>query len=89
MKETLSLIFMFFILLSNAQETAKVSKINGVEVYILSEPVRKYDVVMGQGNSIQWTSLVSGGLINDNIATKVTKFVRAVQDKALSFFHKG
>ncbi|HRN92332.1 MAG TPA: hypothetical protein PLE75_03415 [Ferruginibacter sp.] len=68
----------------NAQDIARVNKINGIEVYILSEPIRKYDVVMGQGNTIQWTSFVTGGLVNDNIATKITKYVRALQDKATS-----
>ena len=55
---------------------------NGIEVYILSEPVREYEVVIGQGNSIQWSSLVSGGLVNDNIATKISRFVKGVQNQA-------
>jgi len=82
MKVFFAALFSLFLSNANAQVNARVSKVNGIEVYILSEPVRKYEVVMGQGNSIQWSSLVSGGLVNDNIATKVSRFVRGVQNQA-------
>jgi len=67
----------------NAQELAKVNKLNGVEVYILAEPIRNYEVVMGGKNSIKWSSFVSGGFVNEGVSTKMTQFVKSLQEKAL------
>ncbi|MDT0643722.1 hypothetical protein RM553_12840 [Zunongwangia sp. F363] len=61
---------------------AKVHKVNGIEVYILSEPLRDYDVVFGGDNKIQWTSALTGGLVNASIESKVSKFVKSVQEKS-------
>ncbi len=82
MKIFFAALFTLFLSNANAQVNARVTKVNGIEVYILSEPVREYEVVIGQGNSIQWSSLVSGGLVNDNIATKISRFVKGVQNQA-------
>lgn len=89
MKTLISLIFVFFLQSlttidkANNSQLAKVNKVNGIEVYILSEPLRKYEVVMGKGKSVPWLSVVSGGIVNDNIASKVSKYIKAVQKKAL------
>lgn len=61
---------------------AKVNKVNGVEVYVLSEPLRDYEVVFGGDNKIQWGSFVTGGLLNASIETRMSKFVKAVQEKS-------
>lgn len=61
---------------------AKVSKVNGIEAYILSEPLRDYEVVMGGDNKIQWGSFVTGGILNESIETRVSKFVKALQEKS-------
>ena len=61
---------------------ARVQKINGIEAYILAEPLRDYEVVFGGDNKIQWTSFLTGGLVNSSIESKVSKFVKAVQDKS-------
>lgn len=61
---------------------ARVNKVNGVEVYVLCEPVRKYDIVIGKGNSLQWSSFITAGLINESVATKISKFVKGVSAKA-------
>jgi len=82
MKKTLFLFMTLFISVINAQEIAKVSKVNGVEVYILAEPIREYEVVMGGKNSIKWSSFATGGLVNDGISSKISQFVKALQEKA-------
>ena len=82
-RTTLSIILILFFATSFSQETARVNKINGIEVYVLCEPIRAYEVILGEGKSLQWSSLLSGGLINESVATKVTKYVTAVQEKAL------
>ncbi len=61
---------------------AKVQKVNGVEAYILSEPVRDYEVVMGGENKIQWASYITSGIINASIEARVSRFVKALQDKS-------
>lgn len=61
---------------------AKVNKVNGVEVYVLSEPLRDYEVVFGGDNKIQWGSFVTAGIVNSSIETRMSKFVKAVQEKS-------
>lgn len=58
---------------------ARVRKINGVEAYILSEPLRQYDVLVDVGTGIKAESLLTGGLINKTISGKVEQFIRKVQ----------
>ncbi len=59
-----------------SQRKAKVHNINGIEVYILAEPVRNYEIVNTAKNSIKWGSYITGGLINQSISTKVSKFIK-------------
>ena len=61
---------------------AKVQKVNGVETYILSEPLRDYDVVLGGRNKIQWSSFLTGGLFNGAIDDKISHFIKAIQEEA-------
>ena len=55
---------------------ARVNKVQGIEVYVLSEPVRDYEVISDVGTGISTTSAVTGGLVNETIADKISKFVR-------------
>jgi len=55
---------------------ARVNKVQGIEVYILSEPVRDYEVISDVSTGISTTSAVTGGLVNETIADKVSNFVR-------------
>ncbi|MDT8415041.1 MAG: hypothetical protein RQ735_06650 [Flavobacteriaceae bacterium] len=83
MKKLILISVLFLGLISNGQENyAQVQKVNGIEVYILAKPLRAYEVVMDKNNSVQWSSFVTGGLINESIATKVTKFVKGTKEKA-------
>jgi hypothetical protein len=59
-----------------SQQKAKVHNVNGIEVYILAEPVREYEIINTAKNSIKWGSSLTGGLINESISTKVSKFVK-------------
>lgn len=69
-------------LATHSQNLAKVQKVNGKEVYILSEPIRPYEVVMGKGNSLKWSSFLTGGLINESVSTKAASFVNHVKKEA-------
>lgn len=71
------------------QLKSKVQKVNGIEVYILAEPVREYEVVKGSGKGIQWGSFVTGGLINESISTKISKYIKRLtkdfKEKGIAF----
>lgn len=75
----LATIFLFVLTINTvAQEYSRVRAINGVDAYILSEPVRDYKVVSGTGKGIQWGSFITGGLINESISTKLSKYVKSI-----------
>lgn len=76
MRKLLSILVLFITLNSVAQIKAKVQKVNGIEVYLLAEPVREYEPLKGGGKGIQWGSAITGGLINESIATKVSKYIK-------------
>ncbi|AOW21689.1 hypothetical protein LPB138_13805 [Urechidicola croceus] len=67
---------------SMAQKKAKVHSINGVEVYILAEPVREYETVNTAKNGVKILSGFTGGLINESISTKVSKFIKRLLEDA-------
>jgi hypothetical protein len=75
-KNILSLLIFIISLNLFAQLKSKVYKVNGIEVYILAEPVREYEVIKSKGKGIQWGSFITGGLINESISTKVTKYIK-------------
>jgi len=60
---------------------SQVYNVNGVEAYILAEPVRPYDIVLGNDKTLNFTSLLTGGLVNNSISTKVSKMISGVVKK--------
>lgn len=60
---------------------ARVRKVNGVEAYILCEPLRPYEVVVDAGTGLKAESLLTGGLINKSISGKVEQFVRNIMKR--------
>jgi hypothetical protein len=57
---------------------ARVKKVNGVEAYILCEPLRPYEVVVDAGTGLKAESLLTAGLVNKSIAGRVEQFVRNI-----------
>ena len=57
---------------------ARVKRVNGIEAYILCEPLRPYEVVVDAGTGLKAESLLTGGLINKSIAGRVEQFVRNI-----------
>ena len=57
---------------------ARVKRVNGVEAYILCEPLRPYQVVVDAGTGLKAESLLTGGLINKSISGRVEQFVRNI-----------
>lgn len=55
---------------------ARVNKLQGIEIYMLSEPVRDYEVISDVSTGINTTSAMTGGMVNESIADKASNFVR-------------
>lgn len=82
-KITLLFIALFYIGICFSQkDLAKVAKVNGIEVYILNEPLRKYEVAFNKKKGIQWSSFLTGGLINSSISTKITRYIDRLQKES-------
>ena len=75
MKKHLFILILATTITSFAQQKATVNKVNGIEVYLLAEPVRTYEIVDIKNKGIQWGSFITGGLINASISTKVTRYI--------------
>ncbi len=83
MKKTIFLLLILLSFYSQAQKNlARVYKINGIDVYILNEPLREYETVYGKGTGLNFGSYLTGGLINKSVSGKVSKFVKGVLKKA-------
>ncbi len=54
----------------------RVQKVNGIEVYILNEPLRAYEVLEAEKSGLKAESILTGGLINEGMSGKVNQFVR-------------
>lgn len=67
----------------------EVSNVGGYPAFFLCDPVLSYKVVAKKGPGINWTSAVTGGLINPSIADKATKMVARLAsecaDKKIDF----
>lgn len=63
---------------SNDNNLARVRKINGVEAYVLCEPLRDYIVLVDAGTGLKAESVLTGGLINKSISDRMEQFVRKV-----------
>jgi hypothetical protein len=62
---------------------ARVQKIEGVEIYILSEPATEYEVFNSKKGGLKMKSLISGGLVNNSIEEDVAQLVnKLVKDAA-------
>lgn len=77
---------------AKAQENdrlARVQKIQGKEVYILSEPVRSYETVRSIRTSPKWMSILTRGVINEHVNDKSAQFVwkagRKLKRKGVDF----
>ncbi|MDO9036806.1 MAG: hypothetical protein Q7U59_00480, partial [Lutibacter sp.] len=56
-------------------DLARVNKVNGVEVYVMSEPLRDYETVSDVGTGLKAESLLTGGIINKSISERISQFV--------------
>lgn len=67
-----------------AQNQARVEKIQGVETYVLCEPLRPYETVFEVATGAKAASLLTGGVVNEGVSDKVSQFVRRATKDAKS-----
>lgn len=56
-------------------DLGRVKKVNGVEAYVMCEPLRNYEVVVDVNTGIKAESVITGGLINKSISGRISQFV--------------
>ncbi|RAK00423.1 hypothetical protein LX87_02125 [Larkinella arboricola] len=67
-----------------AQNPARVEKIQGVETYIMCEPLQAYETVFEVATGAKAASLLTGGVVNEGVSDKVSQFVRRATKDAKS-----
>ncbi|MBE9490749.1 MAG: hypothetical protein IMY67_10685 [Bacteroidetes bacterium] len=76
----LSILMVTAVQITNAQNKSQVSLVNGIEVYILSEPVRDYEVVHSVGRGNQWLRPFNGERnLTESIETKVENYIKRLR----------
>jgi hypothetical protein len=58
---------------------ARVKKINGLETYVLCEPLQEYKVVNQKGGGVKMKSYLTGGLVNNSIEDDISQLVERVK----------
>lgn len=64
---------------SQEYDLARVKKVNGVEVYVMCEPLREYEVLVDVGTGAKAESIITGGLVNKSISGRISQFVNRVK----------
>lgn len=80
------LLVMCFTSVMYAQENkdglARVNKIQGIECYFLSEPLRTYEVLIDKGTGLKASSIITGGVVNEGVSAKAAQFVNRIIKEA-------
>jgi len=66
------------------EELARIQTLDGKQIFILNEPLRPYEIVGSVKTGLKFSSLLTRGLLNENVNDKTAQF--AV--KAMSKFSK-
>lgn len=89
----IKIIFLVTIIISNSAvysqtdetELARVKRMNGVEIYIMCEPLREYEVVVDINTGAKAESILTGGLINKSISGRVEQFINRAKKENENF----
>jgi ribosomal protein L25 (general stress protein Ctc) len=66
---------------SSTKGLARVSKMQGIEVYAMCEPLREYETLFDVVTGAKAASLLTGGLVNEGVSDKLSQFVsRAIKE---------
>ncbi|GAB3276269.1 hypothetical protein GCM10027347_49930 [Larkinella harenae] len=85
-KQTLAGLLFAFLSFSSAfaQTNARVEKIQGIETYVMCEPLRAYETAFEIATGAKAASLLTGGVVNEGVSDKVSQFVRRASKEAKS-----
>ncbi len=61
---------------------ARVSRVNGIPVYVFAEPLNEYKVIASKGTGGKAGSLLTGGVVNEGISAKVSQYVKRLNKEA-------
>jgi DNA-binding FrmR family transcriptional regulator len=61
---------------------ARVTKMQGYEVYALCEPLREYEVVFDVTTGAKASSMLTGGVVNEGVSDKLSQFVNRAMKEA-------
>lgn len=70
---------------STSTDLCRVKKINGIEAYIMCEPLREYETVVDVGTGLKAESMITGGLINKSISGRVEQYINRAKKENLTF----
>ncbi|RDB03693.1 hypothetical protein [Runella aurantiaca] len=87
MKTVLSALLLFSVQLfaQNNKNLARVQRLDGVEVYILAEPLREYETMTSVTTGVKAESILTGGLFNESITDKVLQYIRRARKQGAMF----
>lgn len=63
---------------------ARVQRLDGVEVYILSEPLREYETVTSVTTGIKAEPILTGGLVNNSIEDDMAGYIRKLRTSGMA-----
>ena len=66
---------------SRETDLARVKKVNGIEIYVMNEPLREYETINDVGTGFKAESVLTGGLINKSISERMSQFVKRVKNE--------
>ena len=78
---TIAIVFLAISTFAQSNNLAKVYVVNGIEAYIMNEPVRNYEVVFTSDPILNFTNLISQGVYQNSISTRVGKYVNSALRK--------
>ena len=84
MKQVLTLIALSVcsnLFAQDSTDLARVKKVNGIETYVMCEPLREYEVLTDVGTGAKAESLISGGLVNKSIGGRISQFVNRAKSE--------
>lgn len=63
---------------------AQVRQLDGVDVYVLAEPVKDYETIISSGSSLRWKSYLTGGLVNNSIEEDMAGFIKKMRTNGVN-----
>jgi ribosomal protein L25 (general stress protein Ctc) len=63
---------------------ARVRQLEGVDVYVLAEPIKDYETIISSGSNLKWKSYLTGGLVNNSIEEDMAGFIKKMRTNGVN-----